>query len=48
LQHYIVFSAGIAADTALQDAAASFIKELAGPAARGAWTAAGLEPVARR
>jgi molybdate transport system substrate-binding protein len=47
LQNYIVFTAGISADAASPDAAAAFIKLMAGPAAHDAWTSAGMEPVNR-
>lgn len=45
LRHYITFTAGITADTPVQESAAAFIKLMASPAAREAWTSAGMEPV---
>jgi molybdate transport system substrate-binding protein len=46
LQNYIVFSAAIPVANTAPDPAAAFIKRLADPAARSAWQAAGLEPLA--
>ena len=48
LQSYIVFTAAIPASDAAPDAAASFIKALAAPAAEAAWQKAGMEPVAAK
>jgi molybdate transport system substrate-binding protein len=47
LQNYIVFAAGIAADTAAHKSAAAFIKLMASPAARDAWASAGMEPLSK-
>jgi molybdate transport system substrate-binding protein len=45
LQNYIVFAAGISAGAAMPDPAGVFIKLMASPAAREAWTSAGLQAV---
>jgi molybdate transport system substrate-binding protein len=46
LQNYIVFSAATTAANTAPEPAAAFVKRLADPAARPAWQAAGLEPLA--
>ena len=45
LQSYIVFTAAIAAGAAAVEPAAAFVKTMASPAARDAWTTAGMEPL---
>jgi molybdate transport system substrate-binding protein len=45
LQHYITFTAGITATSAVRGDAAAFIALMADSAAHDAWTSAGLEPL---
>jgi molybdate transport system substrate-binding protein len=44
LQSYIAFAGAVPAGSASPDAALAFLRSLAAPDARGAWTAAGFEP----
>jgi molybdate transport system substrate-binding protein len=44
LQSYIVFAGAVHAGSAEPDAARAFLRALVAPAARAAWTKAGLEP----
>ncbi len=45
LQSYIVFAGAVHAASASPDAARAFLRALAGPDARAAWIAGGLEPL---
>jgi molybdate transport system substrate-binding protein len=46
LQSYITFAGAVHAGSAASDAARAFLRTLAAPEARAAWTAAGFEPPA--
>src|SRR5215470_11401717 len=47
LQSYIVFAGAVHVESAAPDAARAFLRSLAAPEAREAWTSGGLEPLGR-